>query len=385
MRILYFSRSYTPHDYRFLEGIASAGHSVFFLTLEETDAPHETRPLPRAVRKVTWPNAGGSANTPEEWLRRVPDLDRVLEDVQPDVLHAGPVQSCGWIAALSGFHPLLVMSWGFDVLVDADRDDFWRWMTSYALRHSDALLCDCQAVRQRVQELAPSPGRHVVQFPWGIDLSRFTPGLTGGGIKQGLGWEENFVVLSLRSWEPLYDVLTALEAFRGAYRHDPRMRMILPGDGSLADTISRFITANGLDEVVHRPGRLAQGDLPDYYRAADVYVSCALSDGSSISLLEAMATGLPVVVTDAAGNREWIAPGENGWLADGGDAGAFACALLSAAELSVADRRRMGKLNRHVAEERADWSKSVKSLWKTYDVLREEAGPKPDVGLKGSA
>ena len=66
---------------------------------------------------------------------------------------------------------------------------------------------------------------------------------------------------------------------------------------------------------------ISQERLPDYFRAADLYVSCSLSDGSSVSLFEAMATGLPVVVTEAPGNHEWVLTSDNGWLAAPGDAG----------------------------------------------------------------
>jgi len=368
MKIFYFSRSYTPHDYRFLDGIASAGHSVFFLALDEAAAPGDLRPLPDGVQKLAWPQGSQPADTPDDWQRRVPALRRILAEVRPDVLHAGPVQSCGWIAALTGFHPLLLMSWGSDILVDADRDAQWRQITKKALDHSDIFLCDCRAVRRRAQALTAYSDSRIVEFPWGVDCRRFAPGLDGAELRRAWGWENCVVVLSLRSWEPIYDVLTALKAFQSAFMRNPQMRLMLPGSGSLAAEIDQFITASGLNEAVLQPGRLAQAQLPDFYRAADVYLSCALSDGTSVSLLEALATGLPVVVTDASGNQDWVAP-ENGRLAAGGDVEAFADALLWAATLDPEAKKRLAEANRQLAEERADWDHNFQLLLDAYEKL----------------
>ena len=113
-----------------------------------------------------------------------------------------------------------------------------------------------------------------------------------------------------------------VRGFAQAAEQDPRLRLILLGGGSLAGQIQALLAQAGLHERVHLGGRVSQDDLPRYYRAADLYLSASHSDGSSVSLLEALASGLPVLVSDIPGNREWIEPGEAGWLfPDGDDAG----------------------------------------------------------------
>jgi glycosyltransferase involved in cell wall biosynthesis len=93
-----------------------------------------------------------------------------------------------------------------------------------------------------------------------------------------------------------------------------------------------------------------------------------LSDGSSVSLLEAMATGLPVIVTDAHGNREWVGP-DNGWLAPAKDADAYAQAILIAEGMEASQRENMRAANRKVVEQRADWNLNFDKLLKAYDEL----------------
>src|SRR6266853_2015709 len=103
MRILYFSRAYTPHDYRFLSAMATTAHEIYFLRLERRAS--ETRPVPASVRVVE-PYFSAYDGTPAGLLNIMPAFDRVLDDVAPDLIHAGPIQSCAFMAALSRFQPL---------------------------------------------------------------------------------------------------------------------------------------------------------------------------------------------------------------------------------------------------------------------------------------
>jgi glycosyltransferase involved in cell wall biosynthesis len=111
---------------------------------------------------------------------------------------------------------------------------------------------------------------------------------------------------------------------------------------------------------------VSQADLPRYYRSADLYISASHSDGTSISLLEAMACGAPVLLSDIPGNREWVAPGKNGWLFPGGDANALAEAILRAIE-KRSELKMMGQAARKITEQRANWDDNFKKMLETYD------------------
>src|SRR6202043_2584064 len=108
-------------------------------------------------------------------------------------------------------------------------------------------------------------------------------------------------------------------AFAKVSKRCPSARLLLLGDGSLASEVHALIEKLGIGPLVHTAGRIGYDALPEYFRLADFYVSPVLSDGTSISLLEAMACGLPVVVTKGYGNLEWVIPGKNGWLGEPGE------------------------------------------------------------------
>lgn len=368
MRVLYFSRDYTPHDHRFLTALAETPHTIYFLRLERSERQLEERPLPSQVEQVMW--RGGQRLTRwNEAPALITDLKRVIRQVKPDVIHAGPIQSAALLAALSGFHPLVSMSWGSDLLVDADRDLIMRLASRYVLRRTTVLAGDCEAVRKKAGEFG-FPTERVVLFPWGVDLQRFSPG-EPSDLRKRLGWQDAFVILSLRTWEPLYGVDGVVKAFCLAAKQDARLRLLLLGSGSQAGILREMLAKENLLERVHFGGQVRGDDLPDYYRSADLYVSASHSDGSSVSLMEALACGLPVLVSDIPGNREWIGPQEKaGLLFKDGDYNELAGGMLNAAAAGdglIVQRQAA----RTLAERRADWQVNFQQLLHAYDLARE--------------
>lgn len=368
MRVLYFTRDYTPHDYRFLTSLAGEGLDVFLLRLERGKRQLEDRSLPPEVKQISWRGGRG----PFRW-RSVPamviELRRILRQVKPDLVHAGPIQTAAFLTALAGFRPLVCMSWGSDLLRDAVKNAWYRWMTRFTLRRSEVLVGDCQAVRDRAVSFG-FPGEKIVTFPWGIDLERFSPGSGEDSVSQllreRLGWQDKFVVLSLRSWEPVYGVDVLLRGFARAALESPELRLLMMGGGSQASLVHQLIQQNNLSDRVYLGGQVSQNDLPQVYRAADLYVSASHSDGSSVSLMEALGCGLPVLISDIPSNHEWVVDGDQGWLfADGDDAGLARILLHALGEPEK--RRQMGKSARSLAEKRADWEKNFRVLLHSYE------------------
>ena len=368
MRILYFTRDYTPHDYRFLSSLAATGHQIFSLRLEQRGPQLEERSLPPEVKQLNWVGGRGPARW-QDGMTLWRGLKAVIHQVQPDLIHAGPIQTSAFLSAATGFRPLVSMSWGSDLLRDADRNRWWQWVTRYTLRHTDVLVGDCQAVCQKAIRMGFPPEKIVI-FPWGLDLAYFSP--RGSGVdkfRARLGWQDAFVLLSLRSWEPVYGVDVVVKAFIEAARHLPELRLLLLGAGSQAARLRRALEENQMLDRVYFGGQVSQKELPGYYQAADLYLSASHSDGSSVSLMEALACGRPVLVSDIPGNREWVTSGCQGWLFPDGDAARMAD-LIQQAVVHRNSLLEMGHAARTLAEERADWGQNFKQLLKAYDMAR---------------
>jgi len=361
VKILYFSKGYTPHDHRFLSCLTGVDYSVYFMQLEKLLFTRETRLLPEGITTVTWGGSGKPLNV-TNILKLRQDLKRVLRNVQPDIVHAGPVQKGAFLTAFSGFSPLITMSWGSDLLLDA-RKGLGRWIAKYTLGKTTVLLSDCQAVTNVAQELG-MPKERIVQFPWGVNLDHFSPG-SGGELRQALGWEDATVLLSTRNWERIYGVDQVCQAFINVAATNEKLRFILLGDGSLRDQIEQLLQHAGLEHRVHLAGYVNYDELPKFYRAADLYVSASHVDGSSISLLEAMACGIPAIVSKIPGNQEWVTPGVSGWLFQEGSSEALTNTIEEAIH-NQDQLREYGQKSRQIAEDRADWGKNSEGLHQAY-------------------
>ncbi len=368
MRIIYFSQDYTPHDHRFLTKLSQSGHEIHYLRYETNPTPLETRPVPSGIKIVDW--QGNTTFRTQMWgkFSLYREFRGILSDIEPDLVHAGPVQTCGYFTALSGFRPSLIMSWGSDILQKAESSLIQRWITKFTINRADMIACDCKSVQDKIIQLSGYPREKTVVFPWGIDLQRFNPDNSESGLKSKLGWEGKKLVISTRSFEGIYGTDILLKAMKMVIRKNRNIRFVIVGDGSMRSQVMEYIDKHDLGHAVHLAGRVSNEVLPNYLNEADLYLSCSLSDGSSVSLLEAMACGLPVIVTDIPSNHEWVTHGVNGWLAAAGNSDAVASAIIGALDGSI-DTSAMSQTNIDVTGRRADWEINSDLLLEAYQKI----------------
>jgi glycosyltransferase involved in cell wall biosynthesis len=358
LKILYFSKSYTPHDYRFLSSLSRTDHEVFYLKLEANKRQTEDRPVPENVQQILW--AGGQREF--RW-RDVPrltfDLQRLTRQIKPDLIHAGPIQNCAFIAALSGFRPILAMSWGYDLVMDADKNAWMKWVTRYTLKRSTFFVSDANVSRAKAIEFGMNSEKTAI-FPWGTDIDHFTPKTFKPSNLQP------FTLFCSRTWESIYGVDVLAKAFVNVATQNPDVNLILLGGGSQGGKIRQILINGGVLDRVHFGGQVAQADLPRWYHMADLYISPSHVDGSSVTLMEALASGLPCLVSDIPGNKEWIEDGVNGWLFRDGNVDDLTQKILNA----IKNRKSFKTISesaRQTAEQKADWKKNFGKLLEVYD------------------
>jgi glycosyltransferase involved in cell wall biosynthesis len=365
MRILYFSRNYTPHDFRFLNSLSKTEHEIFYLKLESNQRQVEDRPVPENVQQILW--AGGQREFRWSDLPRlVLDFRHVVKRLKTDIVHAGPIQTCAFIAVLSGFRPILTKSWGYDLVKDADSSKWMQWVTRYTLKRSAFFTSDANVTRDKAVAFGMKL-ENIVVFPWGVNVERFHPQKVSGQKSKVKG-RKSITLFCSRTWEAIYGVDVLAKAFVKVASVNPDVNLILLGGGSQGPRIRQILMSGGVMERVHFGGQVGQRDLPRWYRMADIYISPSHVDGSSVSLLEALACGMPCLVSDIAGNKEWVEEGVNGWLFRDGDVDDLAEKIL----LAIKGRqswRRIGKAARKTAEERADWKKNFGKLLEAYDTV----------------
>lgn len=165
----------------------------------------------------------------------------------------------------------------------------------------------------------------------GVDLqcARGSADVSAKRLELGIpeGWA---VVGSATRFEPVKNLPLLLHAFRTVLLDRPHTCLLLAGGGSLEQELRDLSRSLGMETRVRFIG--LRHDLPDIYRLMDVFVLSSHTEGVSIALLEAMANGVPAVVTAVGGNPEVVRHGETGFLVPAGDDGVMAERLLQLLE-----------------------------------------------------
>jgi len=385
-RLLYVTSQHSLHDWRFLNLLSKdPAFEVFFTTCEPAPLYPEIYNLD--VQILDFPLRKLNVEVPVlrricheyRYWRFVSFLRRMIDMHKIDIVHSGYLIWDSYAALKTGFHPILAMSWGSDVLDNPhaktphNSRTFRRRLISTA-QNADAVYSDSQTVAEALVQITGIPKHKIHVFPQlGIDVDAFQFGRTmgGGTIRKLLQLEGKKVFLGLRNFRPVYGVEDLIQAMPMVVEEDPSVYLLLGGDGPLRGHLEGVVNELGLREYVHFLGQIQNAHLPDYYHAAAWYVSTSLSDGSSITLMEAMSSGLPVVVTDVPSNLEWVHDSQNGFIAKRGDSQSIASAMLKAAACEE-EKALFGERNREIALERADIQKNYKRLVALYQHLLKD-------------
>jgi glycosyltransferase involved in cell wall biosynthesis len=383
MRVAYVSDFLNVHDERFLKKLSAGGYDTTLVTFyPRPQIPENLSALPnvRVVHNFIPPYPDVTAKPKVRIINSVAIrlafwrgfalFRRALKESQPDVVHAGWVTSCGLMSALSGVRPFLLMPWGSDVLL-SHRTTRARVKLQWVARRADRITCDCEAVKERLVTQVNYPADNVLVVPWGIDLNLFRPRThEAQALRSSLGWEDKKILVMTRSFEPVYGVEDFLNALPEVVCCQLDTRVILIGRGSLESKLRTVVDGFNLRDIVHFAGFVPNDELPKYLSAADVYVSSSLSDGTSLSLLEAMACALPVVATDVPANLEWIVDGFNGCVVPRQDSRTLAARLM---DLLKDDdmRRTMAQRNFAIAQERANWDENFRKIEGLYESMSQ--------------
>lgn len=236
-----------------------------------------------------------------------------MKEIKPDIVQAQFIGVPGYLGAASGFHPLVLIARGSDILIMPKQNPMYRFLTKQALKRADCIICVSSALKEEVIRLGALKNK-VEIAPAGVDTEEFSPGLRNEMLLRMLEIDDSPVVISTRSLKPIYDVETLIKAIPLILAEIPQAKFVVAGTGEQEDYLKELARDLGVANNTKFIGWVPRTEVPKYLSSADIYVSTSLSDGTSNSLLEAMACGLAPVVTDIPANRPWIKDEENGFL-----------------------------------------------------------------------
>ncbi|MDO9484508.1 MAG: glycosyltransferase, partial [Actinomycetota bacterium] len=312
---VYASASWGLHDLRWTHALRELGHEPAVVVLGRDAGLDDLRSTVVTAAGGTLPVLAGPLTTVTRHLHVDDDLPKVLG-----------------------------LSWGFDLHdLRAAHDLAWlSGLTGLVVDSDPTMQIAIQAGMQESQ---------LTFLPWGVDLELFTPegssfDLRSLDLKPGTR-----LLLSLRAHEPIYRVDEIISAFARVHADHADLVLLIGHSGSLTSSLRAQVAELGLEQCVRFIGSVEEQQVAELMRACVGYVSASEVDGTSVTLLQAMACGTPVIASDSPGNVSWVGP-NTGFLFHVGSITQQAAAMSAALTMDVTRRTDAAMA---LVRNRADW------------------------------
>ncbi|MDG4800057.1 glycosyltransferase family 4 protein [Micromonospora sp. WMMD980] len=397
MRICFVSRRYWPavsgmsaYAENLLRHLVRAGHEPTLISQYRADragravyggGPPPPERVPAGVEVHALEARGEQAVVRGEPADFEADVDEMTETIlrlharRPfDVLHAQYAYPNGLAvlrAARAADLPAVVSVQGGDGHWVGTCCTTHRTLVRAVFTHAPALLIGSPSFAAEVcQRHELDPARFTV-VPGATDAERFVPVTDPGRVS------DPAVLLYHGRIDARKGVLDLLDAVAKLRADAVPVRLLLSGIGPDLDTVTARITELGLTGVTELLGAVPYERAHEVYARGEIFVSPTYAEGFSNTILEAMASGLPVVSTDVVGVRDCVRPDENGVLVPAGDPAALAGAVRRLLD-DPALRRRLAAQARRDVERRWSWPVVADQIVSGYDKLSRDVPEIPD-------
>ena len=207
----------------------------------------------------------------------------------------------------------------------------------------------------------------------GVDIKKFQPAVDKRKVKVAMGLNpDDLAIVSVGRLYARKGLFTLIESMPDVIKKFPKAKFIISGKGQSDEMhkLNAHAERLGVRGNIVFTGYTPDRELPKLYQAADVFAFSTFYEHHPFAVLEALATGLPVVTTNVGGIPETIDSGKNGYLVEPFNPRQFSEKILRLLE-NPAEAQEMGKKARQTVEQQLDWRIVVKEAMKVYDKALE--------------
>jgi len=219
--------------------------------------------------------------------------------INPEVIHIHQVNRLAFFTATIAQRlniRIVTTAWGSDVLLIPQKNFLYRYLVKQTIKRSDIITADSNDMIEAMQRIAPGQKYKLLQY----------------GIDPIIAVTKEKIIYSNRLHEPLYQIDKIVQYFADFSETHPDWTLVVAGSGSETEKLKNLAKSLGLESKISFVGWQQKEENRAWYAKAAIYVSIPKSDGTSVSLLEAMSAGCLPVVADLPVSHEWIQPGKNG-------------------------------------------------------------------------
>jgi glycosyltransferase involved in cell wall biosynthesis len=256
---------------------------------------------------------------------------------------------------------LIVTIHGSDLRMALERSGFLKKIFIYVCKNATHLNCVSDIQKKEIEQLGITSEKISI-IPMGVDEAFLE---MGRNRKMELN-KRPFTILSNRNLLPIYNVSLLIRAIPIILKEEPKVRFLVAGDGPERENLEKEAKELNMGSAVQFLGRIPHEEMPTLLSQADIYVSTSLCDGTSVSLLEAMACGTFPIVTDILSNRKWIKNAENGFLVPTENEYILARKIVQA----IRNRELLtqaSEKNRKIIEQKAYWKENISKIASIYE------------------
>ena len=327
MHIAYFTNFYLPvvngvvrSVQSFRDALSSMGHNVFVFAQE--DNYEDTEPFIFRYPSLHLPLPGDvPAAIPVSAF-----VDQLLPKLKLDVIHTHHPFLLGQTAATKARDLNLPLVFTFHTqyqeythYIPFPQEQIQEFLKSRVMTWMREFMRKCQHIvipSESMRSILVNDYGLVDRFtviPTGIDIAPYKRA-DGAALRSERGWNDDKVIISVGRLAEEKNWVTLLQAFVLAQKSHPNIRLVLLGDGPQAEALRQLVGELGITERVTFTGNVPFNDVPNYFKAADLFAFASITETQGLVTLEAMASGLPVVAVDASGTRDILEDGKQGFL-----------------------------------------------------------------------
>ena len=298
MKKLLIIGSNTVHLHNYISLVRERFEEIVFIT-DQPNAQYTYEGI-----RVLFTNF--SVRRPLAFIRSIGYIRKVICSFSPSIIHSHQLTTNSLLVLLANKKtgkPCLFTAWGSDVLYNPMQGRIYRIMLKYILRHGKHFTSDSKYMGEVMQKTAQKP----------LDILIANFGIDTNEIKET---KKQNILYSNRQFKKLYRIDKIIEAFsrfKVSHSHE-KWKLIVASDGEERAYLKELSMRLGLAADVEFTGWLSKESNLHNYSVSKYYISIPESDATSISLLEAMASGCIPILSDLPANREWVDDGINGYI-----------------------------------------------------------------------
>ncbi len=294
-------------------------------------------------------------------------VKNLIREINPDIIHAHYVGVNGLLGALSGFHPFILTAFGSDVLINS-QSKIKKFFIKFSLNKTNLITCDGENTKEEMINFGIDSKKIKIIY-FGVDPEKFKKEPKDENLKEKLNLSGSPIVISLRMLKEIYNLETLIRAIPVVLKEVPETKFIIAGEGDQKQYLINLAESLNISEMTKFVGHIPHNNLPRYLNLADIYVSTSLSDGGlAVSTAEAMACGLPVIITDSGDNKKWVKDGENGFIIPVKNQKLLAEKIIYSLRNQNA-REMFGMINQKIIEEKYNYYKEMSKAENLYKEL----------------